>query len=51
MARGGTGGIGNVAFKRPTHQAPEESSPGEPGEERLVQVELKSIADVGLVSD
>ena len=49
MARGGKGGRGNVHFKSSTNRAPRQFEPGEPGEERWVSLELKVIADAGLV--
>ena len=49
IAKGGRGGRGNTAFKTQTNTAPNFSENGEPGEERTIKVELKLLADVGLV--
>ena len=48
-ARGGRGGRGNASYATATHQTPRESQPGRPGEARQLFLELKLIADVGLV--
>jgi GTP-binding protein len=49
VAQGGKGGKGNVRFKSATNRAPKQTTPGEPGEVRTLRLELKVIADVGLV--
>ena len=49
IARGGRGGLGNDHFKSATNQTPRYAQPGEPAVERTIIIELKMLADVGLV--
>src|SRR5262249_3720013 len=49
VAKGGAGGLGNIHFKSSTNRAPRQSTPGEKGERRRLRLELKVLADVGLL--
>ena len=49
LARGGKGGLGNVNFKSSTNRTPRKATPGESGEHRTLKLELKVLADVGLL--
>ena len=49
VARGGKGGLGNARFKSSTNQAPRRTTPGKAGDERQIRLELKVLADVGLL--
>lgn len=49
LAKGGKGGLGNLHFKSSTNRAPRQCTPGEPGEERELNLELRVLADVGLL--
>mgnify|MGYP002317174064 FL=1 len=49
LAKGGKGGLGNLHFKSSTNRAPRQCTPGEEGEHRFLNLELKVLADVGLL--
>lgn len=49
IAKGGKGGLGNLHFKSSTNRAPRQTTSGEPGEEKRLHLELKVLADVGLL--
>lgn len=49
VARGGFHGIGNARYKSSTNRAPRQSKPGTPGEQRMLRLELKLLADIGLL--
>lgn len=49
VARGGKGGLGNMHFKSSVNRSPRQATPGEAGEQRLLKLELKLLADVGLL--
>lgn len=49
LAKGGDGGLGNLHFKSSTNRAPRQHTSGEPGEEHVLRMELKVLADVGLL--
>ena len=49
LAKGGKGGLGNTRFKSSTNRAPRQCTPGDPGEERDLRLELRVLADIGLL--
>lgn len=51
VSNGGAGGYGNIHFKSALNRRPLEFTKGNPGEQKTVELELKTIADIGLVCD
>jgi GTP-binding protein len=49
IAKGGNGGFGNAYFKSSTNQSPRRANPGQPGDERIIRLRLKLIADAGII--
>jgi GTP-binding protein len=49
ISKGGNGGFGNAYFKSSTNQSPRRANPGQPGEERIIRLRLKLIADAGII--
>lgn len=49
VAKGGQGGFGNEHYKNATNQTPRQSTPGTPGQQQILRLELKLIADIGLI--
>lgn len=49
VAKGGKGGLGNLHFKSSVNRAPRQTTPGEPGEHKILRLELKVLADIGLL--
>jgi GTP-binding protein len=49
ISKGGNGGFGNAHFKSSTNRTPRHANPGQPGEERIIRLRLKLIADAGLI--
>jgi len=49
ISKGGNGGFGNAYFKSATNQSPRRANPGQPGEERVIRLRLKLIADAGVI--
>jgi GTP-binding protein len=49
LSKGGNGGFGNARFKTATNRSPRNANPGQPGEERIIRLRLKLIADAGII--